>query len=80
MSRARPSARPSAPGLQRHAYRVRGGRRGEPDLQRVRRLAGQPGQGFAGPDTVAGVVAMPGSQDGAFITGTEIRIDGGTHF
>ncbi|MEU7024976.1 SDR family oxidoreductase [Streptomyces sp. NPDC046203] len=38
------------------------------------------GQGFAGPETVAGVVAMLGSEDGRFITGTEIRIDGGTHF
>ncbi|AHH16131.1 oxidoreductase, SDR family [Nocardia nova SH22a] len=37
------------------------------------------GQGFASPDTVAGVVAMLASDDGAFITGTEIRIDGGTH-
>ena len=37
------------------------------------------GQGFAGPETVAGVVAMLGSVDGSFITGTEIRIDGGTH-
>lgn len=35
--------------------------------------------GFAPPETVAGVVAMLGSEDGAFITGTEIRIDGGTH-
>ncbi len=38
------------------------------------------GQGFAGPETVAGVVAMLASDDGAFITGTEIRIDGGTHY
>lgn len=37
-------------------------------------------QGFAGPETVAGVVAMLASSDGAFITGTEVRIDGGTHF
>ncbi|NUU21427.1 MAG: SDR family oxidoreductase [Streptomycetaceae bacterium] len=37
------------------------------------------GQGFAPPETVAGVVAMLTSEDGAFITGTEIRIDGGTH-
>lgn len=37
------------------------------------------GQGFASPDTVAGVVAMLASDDGAFITGTEVRIDGGTH-
>lgn len=38
------------------------------------------GNGFASPDTVAGVVAMLASDDGAFITGTEIRIDGGTHY
>ncbi|MBD7996710.1 SDR family oxidoreductase [Arthrobacter sp. Sa2CUA1] len=38
------------------------------------------GAGFAGPETVAGVVAMLASDDGRFITGTEIRIDGGTHF
>ncbi|ONI61091.1 short-chain dehydrogenase [Leifsonia sp. ALI-44-B] len=37
------------------------------------------GSGFAAPDAVAGVVAMLASADGAFITGTEIRIDGGTH-
>ncbi|KJK59996.1 SDR family NAD(P)-dependent oxidoreductase [Saccharothrix sp. ST-888] len=35
--------------------------------------------GFAGPETVAAVVAMLASDDGAFVTGTEIRIDGGTH-
>ncbi|MEK6310716.1 MAG: SDR family oxidoreductase, partial [Curtobacterium sp.] len=38
------------------------------------------GQGFAGPETVAGVVAMLASDDGRFITGTEVRIDGGTHY
>jgi NAD(P)-dependent dehydrogenase (short-subunit alcohol dehydrogenase family) len=38
------------------------------------------GKGFAGPEAVAGVVAMLASEDGAFITGTEVRIDGGTHF
>ncbi|MYW89381.1 SDR family oxidoreductase [Amycolatopsis rubida] len=37
-------------------------------------------QGFAGPETVASVVAMLASEDAAFITGTEVRIDGGTHF
>lgn len=37
------------------------------------------GVGMADPSAVAGVVAMLVSQDGAFITGTEIRIDGGTH-
>lgn len=37
------------------------------------------GAGMADPSAVAGVVAMLVSEDGAFITGTEIRIDGGTH-
>ncbi|CAJ1511018.1 SDR family NAD(P)-dependent oxidoreductase [[Mycobacterium] burgundiense] len=40
-------------------------------------LAG--GQIFASPDAVAGVVAMLGSDDAHFITGTEVRIDGGAH-
>ena len=44
------------------------------------KLAPALGEGFAGPETVAGVVAMLGSVDGAFITGTEIRVDGGTHY
>lgn len=34
---------------------------------------------FAGPDAVAGVVAMLGGPDASFITGTEVRIDGGAH-
>ena len=34
---------------------------------------------MAAPAAVAGVIAMLVSDDGAFITGTEIRIDGGTH-
>ncbi len=34
---------------------------------------------FAKPDAVAAVVAMLGSPDAYFVTGTEIRIDGGTH-
>jgi NAD(P)-dependent dehydrogenase (short-subunit alcohol dehydrogenase family) len=37
------------------------------------------GTGMADPSAVAGVIAMLVSEDGAFITGTEIRIDGGTH-
>ncbi|BBX46593.1 SDR family oxidoreductase [Mycobacterium cookii] len=37
------------------------------------------GTGMASPSAVAGVIAMLVSEDGAFITGTEIRIDGGTH-
>lgn len=37
------------------------------------------GAPMASPAAVAGVIAMLVSDDGAFITGTEIRIDGGTH-
>lgn len=37
------------------------------------------GAGMGDPAAIAGVVAMLVSEDGAFITGTEIRIDGGTH-
>jgi NAD(P)-dependent dehydrogenase (short-subunit alcohol dehydrogenase family) len=37
------------------------------------------GDGFAPPSAVAGVIAMLASEDGSFVTGTEIRIDGGTH-
>ncbi|ORV11273.1 SDR family NAD(P)-dependent oxidoreductase [Mycobacterium celatum] len=37
------------------------------------------GAPMADPGAVAGVIAMLVSDDGAFITGTEIRIDGGTH-
>ena len=35
--------------------------------------------GFAGPENVASAIAMFASDDGKFITGTELRIDGGTH-
>jgi NAD(P)-dependent dehydrogenase (short-subunit alcohol dehydrogenase family) len=49
------------------------------DMSLFTKLAPAIGEGFAGPETVAGVIAMLASQDGAFITGTEIRIDGGTH-
>src|ERR1700753_414782 len=37
------------------------------------------GAGMASPTAGAGVIAMWVSDDGASITGTEIRIDGGTH-
>lgn len=37
------------------------------------------GAGMADPSVIAGVIAMLVSEDGRFITGTEIRIDGGTH-
>ncbi|MCP2343023.1 SDR family NAD(P)-dependent oxidoreductase [Actinomadura rupiterrae] len=50
------------------------------DMSLFVKLAPALGQGFAGPETVAGVVAMLASDDGAFVTGTEVRIDGGTHF
>ncbi|MGF1427721.1 SDR family NAD(P)-dependent oxidoreductase [Kitasatospora sp. LaBMicrA B282] len=49
------------------------------DFSLLAKLSPALGAGFAGPETVAGVIAMLASQDGAFITGTEIRIDGGTH-
>lgn len=35
--------------------------------------------GFAGPENIAAAIAMFASDDGKFITGTELRIDGGTH-
>ncbi|MFQ6148201.1 SDR family oxidoreductase [Streptomyces sp. SID10815] len=50
------------------------------DMSLFAKLSPALGQGFAGPETVASVVAMLGSADGRFITGTEIRVDGGTHF
>ena len=34
---------------------------------------------FAKPDAVASVVAMLGSPDAYWVTGTEVRVDGGTH-
>ncbi|GAA1779629.1 SDR family NAD(P)-dependent oxidoreductase [Agromyces lapidis] len=50
------------------------------DMMLFMKLQPALGQGFAGPETVASVVAMLASSDGAFVTGTEVRIDGGTHF
>lgn len=50
------------------------------DMSLFAKLSPALGNGFAGPETVASVVAMLGSDDGRFVTGTEIRIDGGTHF
>ncbi len=37
------------------------------------------GRGFGEPADVAGVIAMLASDDGRFITGTSVRIDGGAH-
>ncbi|RFU86149.1 SDR family NAD(P)-dependent oxidoreductase [Streptomyces triticagri] len=50
------------------------------DMALFAKLSPALGQGFAGPETVASVVAMLASDDGRFITGTEVRVDGGTHF
>lgn len=50
------------------------------DMSLFAKLMPAIGNGYAGPETVAGVVAMLASDDGAFITGAELRIDGGTHF
>ena len=50
------------------------------DLSLFAKLSPAIGAGYAGPETVASVVAMLASDDGAFVTGTEVRIDGGTHF
>ncbi|MFG3260141.1 SDR family NAD(P)-dependent oxidoreductase [Streptomyces sp. NPDC048172] len=49
------------------------------DFSLIAKLTPALGKGFAGPETVAGAIAMLASDDGAFITGTELRIDGGTH-
>lgn len=42
-------------------------------------LAIDGGAMFADPSAVAAVVAMLGSADAFFVTGTEVRVDGGTH-
>ncbi|MEU5837835.1 SDR family oxidoreductase [Streptomyces diacarni] len=49
------------------------------DYSLLAKLSPALGEGFAGPETVAGAIAMLACDDGAFITGTELRIDGGTH-
>jgi NAD(P)-dependent dehydrogenase (short-subunit alcohol dehydrogenase family) len=48
-----------------------------PRLQPMLAIAG--GAMFADPAAVASVVAMLGSADAFFVTGTEVRVDGGTH-
>jgi NAD(P)-dependent dehydrogenase (short-subunit alcohol dehydrogenase family) len=42
-------------------------------------LHGDQNEILGDPNSVASVIAMVASDDGAFITGTEIRIDGGAH-
>jgi len=49
------------------------------DFRLFARMSPLIARGFAGPEVVAGVVAMLASADGAFMTGTEIRVDGGAH-
>ena len=49
------------------------------DMSLFMKLSPAIGEGFVPPSTVASVVAMLASDDGAFVTGTELRIDGGTH-
>jgi NAD(P)-dependent dehydrogenase (short-subunit alcohol dehydrogenase family) len=68
-----------APGSIRSGMTVDPGLPEDADMSLFGKLMPAIGEGFAGPETVAGVIAMLASQDGAFITGTEIRIDGGTH-
>jgi NAD(P)-dependent dehydrogenase (short-subunit alcohol dehydrogenase family) len=42
-------------------------------------LHGKTSEVLGDPSSVASVIAMVASDDGAFITGTEIRVDGGAH-
>ncbi|RAV07588.1 short-chain dehydrogenase [Mycolicibacterium sp. GF69] len=42
-------------------------------------LHGRENEILGDPSSVASVIAMVASEDGAFITGTEIRVDGGAH-
>lgn len=49
-------------------------------FQRVAPVLPMPkGKMFADPDAVAAVVSMLGSAEAFFVTGTEVRIDGGAH-
>ncbi|GCD38769.1 oxidoreductase [Streptomyces chrestomyceticus JCM 4735] len=68
-----------APGSVRSGMTDDPGLPADADMTLFAKLLPAIGEGFAPPETVAGVIAMLASEDGAFITGTEIRIDGGTH-
>lgn len=49
------------------------------DFSLLGKLTPAVSDGYADPSAVAGAIAMLASDDGSFITGTELRIDGGTH-
>jgi NAD(P)-dependent dehydrogenase (short-subunit alcohol dehydrogenase family) len=50
------------------------------DFKKFTKIMPTMGKGeFGNPDNIAGVVAMVISPDGDYISGTEIRVDGGTH-
>lgn len=49
------------------------------DFSLFQKMSPSIGQGFASADSVSGIIAALASDDGHFITGTELRIDGGTH-
>ncbi|OKH98480.1 short-chain dehydrogenase [Streptomyces sp. CB02923] len=68
-----------APGSVRSGMTDDPGLPADADMSLFGKLMPAIGEGFAPPETVAGVIAMLASEDGAFVTGTEIRIDGGTH-
>ncbi|MGW0811963.1 SDR family NAD(P)-dependent oxidoreductase [Streptomyces viridiviolaceus] len=68
-----------APGSIASAMTADPGLPADADMSLLTKLAPALGEGFADPSAVAGVVAMLASDDGAFVTGTELRIDGGTH-
>jgi NAD(P)-dependent dehydrogenase (short-subunit alcohol dehydrogenase family) len=52
---------------------------GDTDWNLFTKMAPVVSEGFAPPEVVASVVAMLASDDGRFVTGTALRIDGGAH-
>ncbi len=55
-----------------------GERMGGLDLSLFAHLS-RPDRAFAGPESVAGVIAMLASEDGAHMTGEVVKMDGGVH-
>ena len=62
-----------------HSRRTPTGRCSPGSCRSCRRRSNPVAPGWPSPRAIAGVIAMLVSDDGAWITGTEIRIDGGTH-